>query len=103
MSGLPFDAQVKTVEDFFSVTNKCGVVSSVRLIKFEDTGRCNGQAYVTFNSDEGAKRAIKLSGTTLGSFSEKKKKNNTGNPEAARKELKLKVSKVLNRKKTKRD
>jgi hypothetical protein len=106
VSGLPFEAKPKAVEDFFSVTKNCGTVASVRLIKFPDTGRCNGQAYVSFDTDEGAQRAIGLSGTmidpeVMSSSPDFKKKKDIENS-APRRELKLKVSKVLNRKKTKR-
>ena len=111
VSGLPFTVTTKGVEAFFSETNNCGIVSSVRLVKFDDTGRCNGQAFVIFNTDEGAKLALELSGTiidteTLLSSAQKKKKDNKGKKSGAtdlaenRKQLKLKVSKVLNRKKT---
>lgn len=110
VSGLPFDVKVKGVEDFFSITKNCGTVAFVRLVKFEDTKRCNGQAYVSFDTDEGAQNAIKLSGITLdvdaltsssdGDNSKKKNKNDEASS-AKRKLLKLKVSKVLNRRKTK--
>ena len=109
VSGLPFDVKVKGVEDFFSITKNCGTVAAVRLVKFEDTKRCNGQAYVSFDTDQGAQNAIKLSGITLdvdaltsspdGDNSKKKKNDDEGS--GKRKVLKLKVSKVLNRRKTK--
>jgi len=106
VSGLPFDVKPKAVEDFFSVTNNCGTIAFVRLVKFHDTNRCNGQAYISFDTDEGANRAIKLSGTSLDAEAlsgdnDSKKKMKEENP-ARRKELRLKVSKVLNRRKTKR-
>lgn len=110
VSGLPFDVKAKAVDDFFSLTNNCGTVAFVRLVKFADTGRCNGQAYISFDTDDGAQRAIRLSGVTLdaealssssdGTNSKKKKKED--DVPTKRKELKLKVSKVLNRRKTKR-
>ena len=106
VSGLPFDVKAKAVEDFFSVTNNCGTIAFVRLVKFNDTKRCNGQAYISFDTDEGAQRAIKLSGTTVDAEAllddNISKKNTKGESPAKRKELKLKVSKVLNRRKTKR-
>ena len=110
VSGLPFDVKTRAVEDFFSITKNCGTVAAVRLVKFEDTKRCNGQAYISFDTDEGAQRAIALSGTTLDaealapssdSINSKKKKDDGESP-AKRKQLKLKVSKVLNRRKTTR-
>merc|ERR1711865_1030737 len=88
VSGLPFTVTTKGVEAFFSETNNCGIVSSVRLVKFDDTGRCNGQAFVIFNTDEGAKLALELSGTiidteTLLSSAQKKKKDNKGKKSGA--------------------
>jgi len=110
VSGLPFDVKAKAVEDFFSVARNCGTVAGVRLVTFADTKRCNGQAYISFDTDEGAQNAIKLSGTTLDAEalasstdgSDSKKKRKDGESPAKRKELKLKVSKVMNRRKTKR-
>ena len=109
VSGLPFDVHVKAVEDFFSITKNCGTVAFVRLVKFADTKRCNGQAYISFDTDAGAQNAIRLSGTTLDSEAltsssdgkNSKKKWKDGESPVKRKELKLKVSKVLNRRKTK--
>jgi len=115
VSGLPFEANAKKVEDFFSTTHNCGIVSCVGLIKFDDSKRCNGQAYVTFNTDEGAKLALELTGITINAEElssdvndAKKKKKNGKEGEGSsddvivkRKELKLKVSKVRNRNETK--
>lgn len=109
VSGLPFDVKTRAVEDFFSITKNCGTVAAVRLVKFEDTKRCNGQAYISFDTDEGAQRAIALSGTTLDAEAlapsldgTNSKKKDDGESPAKRKQLKLKVSKVLNRRKTTR-
>ena len=114
VSGLPFEANAKKVEDFFSTTHNCGIVSCVGLIKFDDSKRCNGQAYVTFNTDEGAKLALELTGITINAAelssdvndAKKKKKNGKEGEESSdvvvkRKELKLKVSKVRGRNETK--
>lgn len=109
VSGLPFEVKAKAVEDFFAVTKNCGTVAAVRLVKFDDTQRCNGQAYISFDTIEGAQSAIRLSGITLDvealssrtDGNNSKKKNKNAESPAKRKELKLKVSKVLNRRKTK--
>mmetsp|Transcript_15971 Transcript_15971/g.29659 ORF Transcript_15971/g.29659 Transcript_15971/m.29659 type:complete len:386 (+) Transcript_15971:123-1280(+) len=102
VSGLPFDVKGKDVSHFFE--GSCGKLLSCKLVKFEDTGRCNGQAYLTFEGDDAAKQALKLSGTVIdanalldNSGGNKKKK---GKDPSKRKDLKLKVSKVLNRRKT---
>jgi hypothetical protein len=99
VSGLPFDVKAKDILDLFQSSGK---VVSHKLVTFKDTGRCNGQAYVTFDTEAEATKALKVSGTTIGNISEdgsKKKKKSSDS--SKRKELKLKVSKVLNRHMTK--
>ena len=66
--------------------------------------RCKGQAFLTFDSDLGAKLALKLNGSAWEDVEEpgvsaKKKKNGSSDKT---KELKLKVTKVLNRHMTKK-
>eukprot|EP00547_Thalassionema_nitzschioides_P006040 CAMPEP_0194207298 /NCGR_PEP_ID=MMETSP0156-20130528/6076_1 /TAXON_ID=33649 /ORGANISM="Thalassionema nitzschioides, Strain L26-B" /LENGTH=357 /DNA_ID=CAMNT_0038934021 /DNA_START=104 /DNA_END=1174 /DNA_ORIENTATION=- len=91
VSGLPFDANRKFVEGLF-VT--CGKMIHCKLLTFSDTGRCKGQAYVTFDSLESAKKALALNGTTIeNDAGDKEKKKETSG--SKRKELRLKVSKVL--------
>jgi hypothetical protein len=100
VSGLPFEVKPAEVEQMFAA---CGTVSAVKLLKFDDTKRCNGQAYVSFDTDDGAKKALKLSGTTIDNPEPKiDKKKQKKAPETRRKELKLKVSKVENRRATKK-
>ncbi|KAG7337399.1 RNA recognition motif containing protein [Nitzschia inconspicua] len=101
VSGLPFDVKSKDVCALFE--QSCGKVTSCKLLTFEDTKRCNGQAIVTLSSDQAATEALKLSGTTMGgglSQAKAKGKKEEDSP-AKRKDLKLKVTKVLNRRKTK--
>jgi hypothetical protein len=109
VSGLPFDSTIKDVTELF--TSKIGnddnttsgpLVVHCKLIKFEDTKRCKGQAFVTFATPEVAKKAMKLNGTmiqssTMVASSKKAKKDTT-----TAKELKLKITKVLNRTLTKK-
>ena len=103
VSGLPFDVKSIHVEELFST---CGKVANCKLIKFEDTGRCKGQAYIAFETEEAAQMALKLSGTTVNAEKlvgkkdgKKKKQPSTSLP---KKDLKLSVSKMLNRRVTKR-
>jgi hypothetical protein len=100
VSGLPFEIKVTDVQQIF---NGCGEVVSCKLLKFNDTGRCNGQAYVSFKTDEAASKAIKLSGTMVNNTEDdsKKKKKSKDASATKRRELKLKISRVLNRRKTK--
>ena len=81
-----------------------------KLLKFEDSTRCKGQAFLTFDSDLGAKLALKLNGSVWedveepGVATKKKKKKNDAKESSEgdnKKELKLKVTKVLNRHVTK--
>lgn len=98
VSGLPFEAKRKDVEALFS---SCGKLVQCKLLTFPDTGRCKGQAYLTFDSQESAKKAVALNGTTIDNKGdeEKKKKGDGG---TIRRELKLKVTKMLNRIATKK-
>jgi hypothetical protein len=100
ISGLPFEIKVSDVTGLFS---SCGKVVQCKLLKFGDTGRCNGQAYVSFDTDKAAEKALKLSGTVLDndSLSSNKRKGKKPDSSIKRKELKLKVSKTMNRKATK--
>ena len=95
VSGLPFDVKPADVVGLFQA---CGKVAYCKLIKFGDTGRCNGQAYVSFDTDQAAAKALKLSGTIIDNFSEKEsKKKNKKSESSKRKQLKLKVSKMQRR------
>lgn len=115
VNGLPFDCDEGYVKRFFQEsmleksdddgTNKVDLVH-VKLLKFEDSKRCKGQAFLTFDSDEGAKLAIRLMNGSIwkdieepgtAAKSGKKKKKDAGSSEGAKKELRLKVTKVLNR------
>jgi RNA recognition motif. (a.k.a. RRM, RBD, or RNP domain) len=100
VSGLPFEIKVSDVQQLF---DGCGEIASCKLLKFNDTGRCNGQAYVSFTTDEAASKALKLSGTVVDNKvnDSQKKKKPKDESASKRQELKLKVSRVLNRRKTK--
>lgn len=93
VSGLPFDAKTGDVTKLFAPT--CGKIVHCKLIKFEDTGRCKGQAYITFETDEGALKALQLSGSTIDNEVPSSAKKQEA--KSQRSELKLKVTKALNR------
>jgi len=108
VSGLPFDVTEGTVKRFFEDNVSNGEdtggnteVIHVKLIKFEDSQRCKGQGILTFDSDESAKAALKLNGCIWSADDEsgkdKKKKNKQTEKNKDGKQLRLKVSKVLNR------
>ena len=114
VSGLPFECTEGHVKRFFEqnmdgsdATESIELVHC-KLLKFEDSNRCKGQAFLTFDSDEGAKIALQLNGATWedveepGVATKKKKKNSAKESSDKKKELKLKVTKVLNRHVTKK-
>jgi hypothetical protein len=101
VSGLAFDMKKKDVEELF---RECGKITLCKLLTFEDTGRCKGQAFITFETDASAKKAIQLSGTTIKNDEPKKKKSKKGDAKeeaSKRKELRLKVTRRLSRAVTK--
>ena len=93
VSGLPFDVTERGVKEYF---DKAGEVVHIKLLKFEDSQRCKGQGILTFDTDNGAKAALKFNGEIwTQEEGPKKKKKKVEKKES--KELRLKVSKVLNR------
>ncbi|KAL3811469.1 hypothetical protein ACHAXA_010721 [Cyclostephanos tholiformis] len=122
VSGLPFDCDEGMVKRFFdgglsssssspSSTSPSsfgdGVVH-VKLLKFEDSKRCKGQAFLTFDTDEGADMAIsKMNGsiwmevpepgTSTRGGKKSKKKGENGAAHGPKRELRLKVTRALNR------
>jgi hypothetical protein len=100
VSGLPFEAKAKDVTEIFA---PCGTITHCNLFTYDDTGRCKGQGIVSFETEEAAEKALQLSGTVIANMEASlKKKDKDESPEEKRKtELKLKVTKVLNRSFTK--
>jgi len=97
VSGLPFDTKRKDLENMFQ---SCGKMLHCKILTFPDTGRCKGQAFVTFDSENAASLARGLNGTPVSN--EASGGDGKKSAEQKKKELKLKVTKVLNRQKTKR-
>ena len=77
VSGLPFGVTHKAVEDFFrercvireqEKDNETGEKKKKRkavtckLVRFSDSGKCRGQAYVSFEGEEMTNEALKLDG-----------------------------------------
>lgn len=126
VSGLPFDCEEGMVKHFFddgllSSSSSSSVVIvgegvvHVKLLKFEDSKRCKGQAFLTFDTDEGATMAInKMNGSVWKEVAEpgisstvttsttkggkkQKKKTNADDEGGPKRELRLKVTRALNR------
>jgi hypothetical protein len=88
VSGLPFSMTSKELKDLFE--KACGPVARAKAITFPDSGRCKGQGIVTFQDEEGARKALTaMNGKQLDVAGDSKKGG---------KQLQLKVTKVLNRK-----
>jgi len=115
VSGLPFDAKVRDVVSLFNIAIKenegsgdkksdaeSNKIIHCKLVKFPDTGRCKGQAYVTFASEEGVLNALKLSGTMIDNVPATNKKDKESPSQNRRSQLKLKVTKAINRFMTKK-
>jgi RNA recognition motif. (a.k.a. RRM, RBD, or RNP domain) len=95
VSGLPFDATTKSVTDWFA--HKCGAVATVKVLTFDDSKRCRGQAFVAFESAEAVRAALSLTGTVMKGEGKAKDADASKNG----KQLKLKVTKALHRAATK--
>ena len=62
VGNLSYNTSERDIEEFFS---GCGGVVDVKLITDRDTGRAKGFGFVTFDSQEAADSAIKMSGQEL--------------------------------------
>merc|ERR1719221_1642498 len=63
VSGLPFECTEKDVKQYFDEaidSDRQVNLVHCKLLKFEDSKRCKGQAFLTFDSSEGAEMALKL-------------------------------------------
>lgn len=99
VSGLPFDATTKSVTDWFA--QKCGTVATVKVLTFDDSKRCRGQAFVAFETAEAVRAALLLTGTVMTSDGTAKGTRNSSSSGKNDKGLKLKVTKALHRAATK--
>ena len=108
VSGLPFDCDEASVKRFFddgmSNSEEGGFeLVHCKLLKFEDSKRCKGNGFLTFDSDDAAKLAIKCMNASVWKdieepgISSKKTKKGKDVKITEKKELKIKVVPVLNR------
>jgi hypothetical protein len=97
VSGLPFEAKTKDVRELFAA---CGNMKNCKLLTFPDTGRCKGQAFLTFDSEKAAKKAIELSGIPVDNSISAEEGDTEG--KNRKQTLTLKVTKQLNRSQTKK-
>jgi len=108
VSGLPFEIKSKQLGDYFTEEQHCGTIFHVKLLTFEDSKRCKGQAFITFESETGAQKALQLDGNMVDwtliedETAQKKKKKKGGDDTQKQKQLKLSVNKVRARTTTQR-
>lgn len=62
VGGMPFGYEEADVLDYWSY---CGEVESLDMMKFPDTGRFKGIAFITFKTEEGYNAALDCNGTTI--------------------------------------
>ncbi|PMD44446.1 hypothetical protein L207DRAFT_509192 [Hyaloscypha variabilis F] len=55
LGNLSFDTTEDSLKEHFE---KCGAIAMVKVAQFEDTGKCKGYAWITFEELEGAKNAV---------------------------------------------
>ncbi|KAE9378206.1 hypothetical protein N431DRAFT_435376 [Stipitochalara longipes BDJ] len=55
LGNLSFDTTEDSLKEHFE---KCGVIAMVKVAQFEDSGKCKGYAWITFEELEGAKNAV---------------------------------------------
>ncbi len=99
ITGIPFDAKTNDVKAYFEKEMKCGKVTNCKLFLFSDTKRCKGNGILTFQSDEGAQKALKLDGTEFNLDTGDDKKKST----KSKTSLWLGVKKMRNRVQTKKN
>lgn len=56
LGNLTFDTTEESLKEHFE---KCGAVANVKVAQFEDSGKCKGYAWITFEELEGAKNAVR--------------------------------------------
>lgn len=91
VSGLSFTSTAKSVKEYFQTEMKCGEVKDCKILSFEDSKRCNGQAIITFDSEASAKKALKLNETIIHPSGDKEDQTEK------KKELTLIVTELKNR------
>lgn len=55
LGNLSFDTTEDSLKEHFE---KCGAIAMVKVAQFEDSGKCKGYAWITFEELEGAKNAV---------------------------------------------
>lgn len=100
VSGMPFGVKYGEVRAYFEDKAKCGKIARCHLVQFKDEmKRCKGEAFITFETEDGAKKAIVTSGDVMKLEDKEDKKGDKEGVEGVteKKELRLKVTQVVNK------
>ncbi|KAL0035244.1 hypothetical protein WJX79_008227 [Trebouxia sp. C0005] len=62
VGGMPFSYEVDAIREYWSF---CGEIEDLDVMRFPDTGRFKGIAFITYATEEGYLEALKCDGTDL--------------------------------------
>lgn len=62
VGGMPFTYEVDAIREYWSF---CGEIQDLDVMRFPDTGRFKGIAFITYVTEEGYQEALKCDGTEL--------------------------------------
>ncbi|KAL0025223.1 hypothetical protein WJX77_008650 [Trebouxia sp. C0004] len=62
VGGMPFSYEVDAIREYWSF---CGEIEDLDVMRFPDTGRFKGIAFITYVTEEGYLEALKCNGTDL--------------------------------------
>ncbi|XP_068668439.1 phragmoplastin interacting protein 1 [Aristolochia californica] len=65
VGGIPYYSTEDDIRSFF---DSCGTLTDVDCMKFPETGKFRGIAFLTFKTEAAAKRALALDGADMGGF-----------------------------------
>jgi RNA recognition motif-containing protein len=60
--GMPFSYEEDAVREYWTF---CGPIEDLSLVRFPDTGRFKGMAFITYATEEGFEAALACDGTDL--------------------------------------
>ncbi|XP_021771330.1 28 kDa ribonucleoprotein, chloroplastic-like [Chenopodium quinoa] len=65
VGGMPYSS---TEDDMWSFFDHCGTITDIDCMKFPETGKFRGIAFISFKTEEAAKKALALDGSDMDGF-----------------------------------
>uniref|UniRef100_A0A803M2R5 Uncharacterized protein n=1 Tax=Chenopodium quinoa TaxID=63459 RepID=A0A803M2R5_CHEQI len=65
VGGMPYSS---TEDDMWSFFDHCGTITDIDCMKFPETGKFRGIAFISFKTEEAAKKALALDGSEMDGF-----------------------------------